>query len=127
MNKTTPTISGLKAYVPAKNFQRSKEFYAGLGFTLTDGWGGTIDCEMNGNQFRLQDYYVKDWAENFMMVMYVDSVKEWHQHVVKVREDGQFSEVRIKEPENVKEFIVLHVVDPSGVLLVFVQRAIDNE
>lgn len=126
MNKIAPTIQGLKAYVPSKDFKKSKRFYASLGFTLTTGWGETVDCEMNGNQFRLQDYYVKDWAENCMMVMYVENVNEWHQHAILVRDEGQFPEVQIKEPEDVDEFKVLHVVDPSGVLLVFVQRPMSN-
>lgn len=122
VNNVAPAVRGLKAYVPAKDFERSKAFYASLGFTLSAGWGGTVDCELNGNEFRLQDYYVKDWAENFMMVMYVDSVTEWHDHVTRVFNEGPFPEVRIKEPEPVNGFMVLHVVDPSGVLLVFVQR-----
>jgi hypothetical protein len=121
MNKTSPKINGLKAYVPAKDFEKSKDFYSSLGFALTPGWGGTVDCELNGNQFRLQDYYVKEWAENFMMVMYVDNAQEWHQHVKAVLGQKQFPNVVVKDPESVGDAKVLHVIDPSGVLLVFVQ------
>lgn len=114
------TIKDLKPYVPALDFERSKRFYAALGFSMTPGWGGTADFEMNGYRFRLQDYYVKDWADNFMMVMGVDDVNGWHARSRELQ--AEFPEIRIKPPEAIDGASVLHVVDPSGVLLVFVQR-----
>lgn len=115
----TPSIRDFKPYVPAKDFERSKRFYAALGFTPSEGFGGTVDFELNGHRFRLQDYYVPDWANNFMIVMSVDDVEAWHRHVRAIRDE--FPEMRIKAPEPVDDSLVLHVVDPSGVLLVFVQ------
>ena len=117
----SPQIRDLKAYVPAKDFEVSKRFYTALGFKPSEGWGGTTDFELNGNKFRLQDYYVKDWADNFMIVMGVDDVEAWHRHVRSMAESGEFGDVRIKAPEAVDGWLVLHVWDPSGVLLVFVQ------
>lgn len=55
-------ITDLKVYAPAKDFEESKRFYTDLGFTLTEAWGGTFDCQLGAASFRLQDYYVKDWA-----------------------------------------------------------------
>ncbi len=115
------SIKDLKVYMPAKDFEQSKRFYTALGFTISEGWGGTADFELNGKHFRLQDYYVKDWADNFMVVMGVDDVEAWHQHARRIAESGEFGGVRIKPPEVVGDSLVLHVVDPSGVLLVFVQ------
>ena len=48
------SIKDLKAYVPAKDFEKSKRFYQALGFNMSDGWGGTADFELNGYRFRLQ-------------------------------------------------------------------------
>jgi len=115
------SIKDFKVYMPAKNFEVSKRFYEQLGFTMSPGWGGTADFELNGNRFRLQDYYVKDWADNFMVVMGVDDVEAWHQRARSLASSGKFSGVRVKPPESVDDSLVLHVVDPSGVLLVFVQ------
>jgi catechol 2,3-dioxygenase-like lactoylglutathione lyase family enzyme len=120
-NNTKLEIHDLKVYMPAKDFDESKRFYTALGFKMSEGWGGTADFELNGNTFRLQDYYVKDWADNFMVVMGVDDVEAWHQHVRRIADSVGFDNVRIKEPENIDDSLVLHVVDPSGVLLVFVQ------
>jgi hypothetical protein len=115
-------IKDFKVYMPAKDFEQSKRFYVALGFTMSEGWGGTADFELNGHQFRLQNYYVKDWAENFMVVMGVDDVEAWHQHARQIAESGEFKNIRINPPEPVDDALVLHVTDPSGVLLIFVQR-----
>ena len=117
------SIQDLKAYVPAKNFDESKRFYLALGFSMSDGWGGTADFELNGHRFRLQDYYVKDWADNFMMVMRVDDVGAWHARARELLGSGEFPSMRIRPPASVDHFSVLHVVDPAGVLLIFVQQA----
>ena len=115
-----PTIQDLKAYVPAKDFETSKRFYSALGFSMAEGWGGTADFELNGWRFRLQNYYVAEWASNFMIVMRVDDVGAWHQLATEVA--PAFKDVRVTEIEDVGDSRVLHVVDPSGVLLIFVQR-----
>ncbi len=115
------SIKDFKVYMPAKNFEESKRFYLALGFTMSEGWGGTADFELNGHRFRLQDYYVKDWADNFMVVMGVDDVEAWHQRANEIARSGEFGSVRAKPPESVGDSLVLHVVDPSGVLLIFVQ------
>jgi predicted enzyme related to lactoylglutathione lyase len=121
VNEMSLSINDFKVYVPAKDFEQSKRFYSALGFAMSEGWGGTADFALNGNRFRLQDYYVKDWANNFMVVMGVDDVEAWHEHVRKIADSGEFDNIRITAPESVGDSVVLHVVDPSGVLLVFVQ------
>jgi hypothetical protein len=115
------SINDFRVYMPAKNFEQSKQFYAALGFVMSEGWGGTADFELNGNRFRLQDYYVKDWADNFVVVMGVDDVEAWHQLARRIADSGEFGNIRIKPPERADGSLVLHVTDPSGVLLVFVQ------
>ena len=58
-----------------------------------------------------------------MIVMGVDDVEAWHQHAGRIAESREFDNVRIKPPEAVDGSLVLHVVDPSGVLLVFVEKS----
>src|SRR5829696_6938648 len=99
-------IRDLKVYMPAKDFEQSKRFYTALGFKMSEGWGGTADFELNGCQFRLQDYYVKDWANNFMVVIGVDDAEAWHKHVKKVADSGEFDNIRIKPPESVDDSLV---------------------
>jgi hypothetical protein len=117
----TLTINDFKVYMPAKDFEKSKKFYIALGFNMSPGWGDTADFEIDGHAFRLQDYYVKEWAENCMVKIGVDDVDAWHQKAREIADSGQFANIEVKPIEDVDGFRVLHVVDPSGVLLVFVQ------
>lgn len=47
----TPSIRYLEPYGPAKNFELSKRFCSGLGFAMSEGFGGTADLELNGGRF----------------------------------------------------------------------------
>ena len=114
-------ITDFKPYVPAKDFELSKRFYAALGFSASEGWGDTADFELNGHAFRLQNYYVKDWAENFMFVIGVEDIGAWHQRATELFNSNAYPGMRVQPPETVDDSLVLHVGDPSGVLLVFVQ------
>ncbi len=114
-------IRDMKAYVPARDFEQSQRFYTALGFKGREGWGGTVDFELGGNRFRLQNFYVKEWAENSMFVIDVDDVEAWHEHVQAIAAGGEFEQMRIKPPETIGNALVLHVLDPAGVLLIFVQ------
>src|SRR5882724_10902257 len=93
-NSTPPTINELVVYTPAEDFELSKRFYAALGFSLTEGWGGTMDCRLGGAVFRLQNYYVKDWAENFMMLFGVENVLAWYEHAKRVIAGGNYGDAR---------------------------------
>ena len=115
------SINDLKVYTPAKDFELSKRFYSALGFELTDAWGGAVDCRLGGAQFRLQNYYIKDWANNFMMLFGVDDVQAWYEHAKVVIDRGDFGSARVSEPETAGGSQILHVVDPSGVLLIFAE------
>jgi predicted enzyme related to lactoylglutathione lyase len=120
-------IRDFKVYLPAKDFEESKRFYLALGFAMSPGWGGTADFELNGNRFRLQNYYVKEWANNFMVVMNVDDIEGWSRRAKGLIDGGEFKNVRLKPIEEVDGARVLHLIDPSGVLLVFVQRTEEGE
>lgn len=115
------SIVNIKAYVPARDFEESKRFYQALGFKMSEGWGGTADFELDGQGFRLQNYYNKDWAENFMFVMGVRDIEAWHRRAKELVDGGVYSNVRFSPPEPVDGAQVLHIWDPCGVLLIFVQ------
>jgi hypothetical protein len=57
----------MKIYVPARDLEGSKRFYADMGFTLTESWDGNVHVGLEPAVFRLQDPYVEDWARNFII------------------------------------------------------------
>lgn len=115
-----PNITDMLVYTPAKDFELAKNFYADLGFSMTEGWGDTMDCRLGGAGFRLQNYYVKDWADNFMMKFDVEDLEAWFLHAKRVIDSGKFGVARISALEIVDDTQIFHVWDPSGVLLIFI-------
>ena len=112
----------LKAHLPSKDFELSKQFYQDVGFTL---------CWSNGNlaylhygphgshgkvAFLLQGYYVKEFAENLQMHLLVKDVDAWWSEI-QAKQISQKYGVGIGQPENrdwgMRDFTMF---DPCGVL-----------
>jgi predicted lactoylglutathione lyase len=112
---TLSTIE-LKAFVPAKDFALSQRFYQDLGFTMA--WSNNdLACMQHGNtRFLLQNFYVKELADNFMMHLLVEDVDAWWA-IVQERQIAEKYGVRVLPPEQrpwqMRDFVV---IDPSGVL-----------
>src|SRR5690348_16699753 len=61
------TVSAMRPMVPARDFELSRRFYLELGFrprSLTDR---LIEMQLGVFSFILQDYYVREWADNFVV------------------------------------------------------------
>ena len=106
----------LKAFVPAKDFAVSKRFYQDIGFTLASDTDGIAYFHHENVSFLLQDFYVKELAENFMMHLLVESVDAWWMKI----QDRKIAEkygVSILPPEQrawkMRDFVLF---DPAGVL-----------
>lgn len=57
----------LKAFVPARDFSLSKRFYTDLGFVQRPEGGGLAYFHHDGCAYLLQDYWVREFAENMVM------------------------------------------------------------
>ena len=107
----------LKTFVPARDFALSQAFYQALGFK--PGWvGDGLAYFSHGEHcaFLLQDFYVKEQAENFVMHLLVEEVDAWWEHIQAARLDERFDTRLIApqdQPWGIREFMVF---DPSGVL-----------
>src|SRR5947209_2548949 len=70
------------ANVPARDFLTSKQFYCDLGFQsklLTDD---LAEMSLGACSFLLQNYYVREWADNFVVHLYVSNVHLWWERIV---------------------------------------------
>jgi len=118
------TATDIKTFVPAKNFQESLRFYKALGWQVNfvaDDESLAI-LELANTRFYLQNYYNKEWADNFMLHITVDDVESWHQHASTQITSGEFKTARVKKPqEEPYGALVTYVWDPCGVLLHFAQ------
>ena len=108
-----------KIFVPAKDFALSLTFYQALGAKLDWRHGdGLAQLTLGGQSFLLQNFYAKDWAENFMIYLVVDDAERWYAHVLALIASGDYPGVRAKAPED-KAWgeRVGYIWDPCGVLI----------
>ena len=112
----------LKAFIPSKDFETSKNFYSEIGFSKASDEGGIAYFHFGGCSFLLQDFYDKSLAENLMMHLLVEDVKSWYEQITKSgvaeRYHVNFSGIT-KQPWGILDFVI-H--DPSGVLWRFGQN-----
>jgi catechol 2,3-dioxygenase-like lactoylglutathione lyase family enzyme len=95
-----PAANAVKVFVPAKDFALSKRFYAALGFRQNWEQGALAELELGGTMLLLQNYFQKDWAENFMVHVEVPDADAWARHVAGVLADGAFPEARVQGPRH---------------------------
>lgn len=106
----------IKAFVPARDFERSLQFYRDLGFHVP--WQSDDMAYLHAGHcsFLLQRFHVKEHSENFMMHMLVRDVEAWWRRVQEQDLAGRYG-VRALPPEDrpwmIRDFCL---DDPSGVL-----------
>lgn len=109
-------ITEIKAFVPAQDFEISKQFYKDLGFTMASEGGGVAYFHFEHVSFLLQDFCAASLAENFMMHILVEDVEAWWTHVLASGVASKYG-VRVtdieSQPWRMRDFCLS---DPSGVL-----------
>lgn len=106
-------------FIPTLNLKVSQKFYEALGFVCQPSVQGeteTITCHFEDNEIILQDYYVKDWAENTMLVMTVSDLDDWVIKIQSMIQHQLYEKVKLQGPKDFGWGKQLHVLDPAGVL-----------
>jgi catechol 2,3-dioxygenase-like lactoylglutathione lyase family enzyme len=110
------TIVGLRPFLPAKDYQASRRFYAELGFEEVWTSDDLTVFSRDGFAFYLQNAYVREWAENLMLQLSVESADDWWEQLKALSLDARYEGVRMNEPRNYpwgsRE---VHLIDPAGV------------
>lgn len=111
--------SDIRPFIPARDFTLSKRFYNALGWETGDVGPGLALVKLGEQQhFYIQDYYLKDVAENCMLHVTIDDAQEWHTHLVSVLRGGEFPEARVQAPSwQPYDATVVFLHDPTGVLI----------
>ena len=109
-------ITEIKAFVPARDFELSQQFYKDIGFTMASLGGGVAYFHFGHASFLLQDFCAAALAENFMMHLLVADVDSWWEQVkasgVVEKYNVTLSEIET-QPWRMRDFCL---TDPSGVL-----------
>jgi uncharacterized glyoxalase superfamily protein PhnB len=110
------SVTEIKAFVPAKNFELSQQFYQDIGFTMASRGDGVAYFHVEQASFLLQDFFDEAHAKNFMMHLLVQDVDAWWQLVRQsdvVAKYGVTQSNIESQPWRMRDFCL---TDPSGVL-----------
>jgi catechol 2,3-dioxygenase-like lactoylglutathione lyase family enzyme len=111
----------IRTFIGAKDYEISRSFYRDLGFEEKVISEKMSLFTIQGLSFYLQDYYVKDWIENSMVLLEVGDVNRYWNFLQKLELDKKYEGTRlipIRENDWGKECFL---VDPSGVLWHFAE------
>ncbi|KAF0815077.1 hypothetical protein IGB42_00154 [Andreprevotia sp. IGB-42] len=106
----------LKAFLPAQDYALSQAFYQDLGFTMAWDGGDLAYFHHENVSFLLQNFYVKEFAENLMMHLLVEDVDAWWSTL---QASGLIDKYAVRtvppqdQPWGMRDFVI---IDPSGVL-----------
>jgi hypothetical protein len=106
----------MRPFLPSQDFDLSNRFYEALGFKkLLDG--DVAIFEIGSSGFILQNYYRKEWAENFMMQLMVDDLDGWWTHISALNLPAKFG-IPDPSPPAMQPWgmRIAFLVDPSGIL-----------
>lgn len=107
----------LSAFVPAKDFDLSKQFYLDVGFELVFSNDEIAKFTISSFTFLLQKFYVQQHSENFMMGMTVEDADVWWEHLQHIGLQDKYPNIMLKPPTMQPWGIrVLYMSDPTGVL-----------
>lgn len=110
------TTVEIKAFIPAKDFALSKQFYEDLGFEVAWSSDDLAYVRHGNSSFLLQNFYRKEHADNFMMHLLVVDADAWWARVQDAGLAAKYG-VMAHPPEDrhwgLRDFVI---TDPTGVL-----------
>lgn len=121
MEETKLTFKSIRTFIGSINFQISQSFYKDLGFEeriISEKMSLFIT---NGISFYLQDYYVKEWLENTMVLLEVDSANNFYKHLQELELHKKYQNIKVIPVQQNDWGNECMLIDPSGVLWHFAE------
>ena len=114
----------LRPFIPAKNHDQSKRFYEALGFASEYADSNIAIMSHGIDSFILQNFYVKELADNFMVQLTVDDAGAWWKEHDPVGVADKLG-IQAPIPPSMQPWglVVGFIYDPSGVLWHITQTA----
>ncbi|MCY0968468.1 VOC family protein [Chryseobacterium wangxinyae] len=109
-------IKSIRPFIGAKNFDESRSFYRDLGFEEV-----VLESKLSvfKNQeiaFYLQDYYAKEWIENTMIFVEVESADSYYEELQALNLQEKYKNTKLTPVRTMDWGKECFVHDPSGVL-----------
>lgn len=111
----------LSPFVPAgSNYERSKQLFTELGFTLNWDAGDYAGFQSGGCNFILQKFDNREFAENFMLSVKIDSAEKFWKEVNEKQLAQKFG-VKFSPPSKMPYGTEVNLIDIAGVCWHFVE------
>ncbi len=105
----------IEPFVPSgKDFRASRALFLELGFVINWETDDYVGFENNGCRFIMQNYDVKEFAENLMLRVEVDDLDEFWQKISDLNLIEKFG-VKLSEPTNFPWGREVNLIDIAGV------------
>jgi hypothetical protein len=121
VERIKPTFKSIRTFIGALSFQVSQSFYKDLGFEEKVISGKMSLFIANGISFYLQDYYVKEWLENTMVLLEVDNAQNFYKDLQALELDKKYQNIKIIPVQQNEWGNECMLVDPSGALWHFAE------
>lgn len=108
--------ASIRPFIGAKDFEISRSFYQDLGFIETVLSTDLSVFKIDYLAFYLQGAYVKDWIDNTMIFLEVDSIEKYYDDLLALNLTNKYEGVRLGaiKVDYWGSECFLH--DPSGIL-----------
>jgi len=114
----------LGAFLPTKDFELSRRFYEALGFANHASGDEVALFDTGAGTIILTRSYSPEWDGAFMLAIRVDDLAAWWERIQQADLPGRFGTPQPGAPAMQPWGIeVCYVIDPTGVLIHFQQRA----
>jgi len=111
----------IEPFIPSGNdFEKSKRLFQELGFRIAWDSGDYVGFERDACKFILQKFDHKEFAENLMISVKVDSAEEFWKYAQGRKLSEQFG-VRISAPKQQPYGKEVNLIDAAGVCWHFVE------
>jgi catechol 2,3-dioxygenase-like lactoylglutathione lyase family enzyme len=107
---------GIRPFIGSKNFEVSRNFYRDMGFEEKVLSRDMSVFKTGGIGFYLQDAYVKDWIDNTMVFVEVDSADRYFKELSGLGLPAKYEGVRVTPVRTMDWGKECFVHDPSGIL-----------
>ncbi|HEY0060035.1 MAG TPA: hypothetical protein VGB56_12945 [Flavisolibacter sp.] len=111
----------LEPFVPSgSDFEKAKEFFRELGFSVTWDGGDYVGFQKDGSRFILQNYNNTAFAENLMLNVAISSAQDFWQFVHDKNLVDKFG-IRLGMPTRQPYGLEVNIIDAAGVCWHFVE------
>lgn len=110
------SVTSIRPFIGARDFGVSRGFYRDIGFQEHSIDVKLSIFKMGATAFYLQDYYSREWIDNTMVFMEVNSAVDFYSRLLALNLTEKYNGARLLPVRHLDWGSECYLHDPSGVL-----------